>query len=148
MRQNFRILLIDDSAAIRRLLCCILTEAEFEVVAVDGVRAALRQLRTFTPNVVLTDFNMPGLNGEALVRLLRRDPRFSVTPILVVCSETSVEPRQGMAAAGANAWLGKPVDARALVRAVQALCASEPAAAVQDPSYRARHAPAHLQAQL
>ena len=125
MRQKFRILLIDDSAAIRRLLCCILTAAEFEVIAVDGVRAAMRQLRTFTPSVILTDFNMPGLNGEALVRLLRRDPRFGATPIIVVSSETSAEIRQRMAQAGANAWIGKPVDACALVRAVQATCASE-----------------------
>ena len=138
MRQKFRILLIDDSAAIRRLLCCILTAAEFEVIAVDGVRAAMRQLRTFTPSVILTDFNMPGLNGEALVRLLRRDPRFGATPIIVVSSETSAEIRQRMAQAGANAWIGKPVDACGLVRAVQATCASEltPAALSETPRPR------------
>ena len=148
MRENFRILLIDDSAAIRRLLCCILTAAEFEVVAVDGVRAALRRLRTFTPAVILTDFNMPSLNGEALVRLLRRDSRFDATPILVVSSENSIEPRQRMAAAGANAWLGKPVEACALVRAVQALCASEPAVAFQDPPRRSRRPAVPPRAQL
>ena len=148
MRKNFRILLIDDSAAIRRLLCCILTAAEFEVVAVDGVRAALRRLRTFTPSVILTDFNMPGLNGEALVRLVRRHPRVGATPILVVSSETSAQPRQQMAAAGANAWLGTPVDACALVRAVQALCASKPVAGPQSTPHQPTAASTAPQAQL
>ena len=138
MRDKSRILVIDDSAAVRRLLCFVLVAAGFEVVTVDGVRAALRRLRTFTPTVILTDFNMPGLTGETLVRLVRRDPRFMSTPIIVVSSETSAEIRQRMAAAGANAWMGKPVDACALVRAVQATCAPEPAFAVRSRIPRSR----------
>lgn len=114
-----RILLADDSEAMRRILASVLGAAGFEVAAVEGVREALRLLRTFGPDIILTDFNMPGLNGEAFVRLLRRDPRFVGTPIFVVSSETASATRQRMEAAGADAWFGKPVDACALVRAIQ-----------------------------
>ncbi|MBU1348161.1 MAG: response regulator [Alphaproteobacteria bacterium] len=116
-----RILLVDDSEAMRRLLSAILTAAGFQVVAADGVREGLRRLRTFSPDVVLTDFNMPSLDGEAFARLLRRDRRFVDTPILVVSSETGSQVRRRMEAAGANGWLGKPVDPDALVRAVRSI---------------------------
>jgi len=122
---KFQILLIDDSDAVRRLLTSVLTAAGFEVVACEGVNEALNQLRSFMPDVILTDFNMPILNGEILVREVRRNPRFADTPIVVISSETAIETRLRMAAAGANGWLGKPIDPTALLQTVQSICEAQ-----------------------
>ena len=122
---KFQILLIDDSDAVRRLLTSVLTAAGFEVVACEGVNEALNQLRSFMPDVILTDFNMPVLNGEILVREVRRNPRFADTPIVVISSETAIETRLRMAAAGANGWLGKPIDPTALLQTVQSICEAQ-----------------------
>jgi CheY-like chemotaxis protein len=119
MTEAVRILVVDDSPAIRQVLRGILTAVGCEVVAADGVRAALRCLRTFHPEIILTDFNMPGLNGEALVRLARRDSRLVDLPIFVVSSEDDTNIHERMEAAGADAWFGKPVDVPLLIETIR-----------------------------
>lgn len=120
MTDAVRILVVDDSPAIRQVLGGILRAAGCEVVAADGARAALRCLRAFDPDVILTDFNMPRLNGEAFVRLLRRDPRWLDLPVFVVSSEDDPGIHQRMEAVGADAWFDKPVDVQGLVRTIRA----------------------------
>ena len=110
VRQSKLILVVDDSAAIRTLLTAVLLAAGFEVVTADGARAALRQLRTLRPALILTDYAMPGLDGHAFVRLLRRNLRFAATPVFVVSSEAHRVKRDNMARAGARGWLAKPID--------------------------------------
>ena len=120
MTDVVRILVVDDSAAIRQVLGGILRAAGCEVVTADGARAGLRCLRAFGPDVILTDFNMPRLNGEAFVRLVRRDPRLVDLPVFVVSSEDDPGIHQRMEAAGADAWFDKPVDVQGLVRTIRA----------------------------
>ena len=120
MTDVVRILVVDDSAAIRQVLGGILRAAGCEVVTADGARAGLRCLRAFEPDVILTDFNMPRLNGEAFVRLVRRDPRLVDLPVFVVSSEDDPGIHQRMEAAGADAWFDKPVDVQGLVRTIRA----------------------------
>lgn len=120
MTDAVRILVVDDSPAIRQVLGGILRAAGCEVVTAEGARAALRCLRAFDPDVILTDFNMPRLNGEAFVRLLRRDPRWLDLPVFVVSSEDDPGIHQRMEAAGADAWFDKPVDVQGLVRTIRA----------------------------
>jgi two-component system chemotaxis response regulator CheY len=143
MTDVVRILVVDDSAAIRQVLGGILRAAGCEVVTADGARAGLRCLRAFEPDVILTDFNMPRLNGEAFVRLVRRDPRLADLPVFVVSSEDDPGIHQRMEAAGADAWFDKPVDVQGLVRTIRA--------AVSAPqndtgSHRRRRAPEALRA--
>jgi CheY-like chemotaxis protein len=118
MTGTLRILVVDDSAAVRAVLQGLLTSLDCKVRTADGVRAALRRLRDFNPDVILTDFTMPGLNGDAFVRLLRRDSRFIDTPVFVVSSEEAPEKRRAMEEAGANAWFSKPIQPHDLVCAV------------------------------
>jgi len=120
MTEAVRILVVDDSTAIRRVLRGILSSAGCDVVTAEGPRPALRCLRTFAPDIILTDFNMPRLNGEAFVRLVRRDPRLSRVPVFVVSSEDDARLHARMEAAGADAWFDKPVDVQGLVRAIRA----------------------------
>jgi CheY-like chemotaxis protein len=121
MTDVVRILVVDDSAAIRQVLGGILRAAGCEVVTADGVRAGLRCLRAYEPDVILTDFNMPRLNGEAFVRLVRRDPRLVDLPVFVVSSEDDPGIHQRMEAVGADAWFDKPVDVQGLVRTIRAV---------------------------
>lgn len=115
-----RILAVDDSAAIQALLQAVLRAAGYEVVTADGPRQALRQLRSFDPHIILTDFNMPGIDGHGFVRLLRRTPRFDATPIFVLSSETSSAKLELMEKAGVSGWFGKPIEAGILLAALQA----------------------------
>jgi len=121
MTDAVRILVVDDSAAIRQVLGGILRAAGCEVVTAEGARAALRCLRAFEPDVILTDFNMPRLNGEAFVRLIRRDPRLLDLPVFVVSSEDDPGIQERMEVAGADAWFDKPVDVQGLVRTIRAV---------------------------
>jgi two-component system chemotaxis response regulator CheY len=127
MTEAVRVLAVDDSPAIRWVLRGILTAAGCEVVTAEGTRPALRCLRTFQPDVILTDFNMPRLNGEAFVRLVRRDPRVRHLPVFVVSSEDDTGIRQRMEKAGADVWFDKPVDIQALVQTIRGAVAPRPA---------------------
>ncbi|MDP1912905.1 response regulator [Brevundimonas sp.] len=118
LRPNI-ILVVDDSATVRALLTAVLSAVGHDVVAVDGVRAGLRKLRTLRPALILTDYAMPKLDGHAFVRLVRRDPRLSGVPVIVVSSQTADEKRHNMSQAGADGWLAKPVDLTALLETVE-----------------------------
>jgi two-component system chemotaxis response regulator CheY len=129
MTEAMRVLIVDDSMAVRSILEQILMAIGCEVASADGAREALRILRRFRPDLILTDYAMPGLDGCAFVRLVRRDARFQAVPILVVSSEEDPDKRWAMTRAGADAWFSKPIDPARLVRAVHAstLAARPPA---------------------
>ena len=121
MTERLNVLVVDDSVNMRMLLAGLLTAAGHHVVTASAAREALRRLRVFRPDVVVTDYAMPGLSGYDLVRLLRRNPRFRTTPVFVVSSENSWEKHLLMEQAGASAWLSKPVDPAALLGAIAAV---------------------------
>lgn len=113
------VLAVDDCEAVRRITRLILEAAGHQVVTAGGVRCGLRALRVLRPDVILTDFNMPSLTGHDFVRSVRRLARFASTPIVVVSSEQAPETRALMAAAGANAWISKPIVPRDLLSAIE-----------------------------
>lgn len=109
------ILAVDDSASMRKMVSFTLTGAGFQVVeAVDGEDAwEHAQKQSF--DLVLTDQNMPRLDGLGLTRKLRGHPRFQNTPILVLTTESSDAMKQAGRAAGATGWLVKPFDPGRLI---------------------------------
>lgn len=116
-----RILVIDDSAAMRRLIRTALEGKGHVVVEAVSGREALAVLQATTgdpADLIITDLYMPGLDGLSLVRLIRRLEAHRLTPILVLTAECSdVMQRRGRAA-GATAWLLKPFYGDQLCRAV------------------------------
>lgn len=109
------ILAVDDSTSLRQMVAFTLKSSGYEVVeAVDGVDA-LEKLRDRTVDLVLTDQNMPRMDGLTLVRQLRATPQFTKTPILILTTESSDEMKQAGRAAGATGWLVKPFDPRRLI---------------------------------
>lgn len=114
-----RVLAVDDSVTIRQMLAAILTEAGFDVtVAADGTEA-LDRASAHQFELVLTDVNMPGIDGISLVRALRAFEAYRYVPIIVITTESSPEFRTLGRDAGATGWIVKPFNPARLVETVR-----------------------------
>jgi two-component system chemotaxis response regulator CheY len=114
-----RVLTIDDSKTMRDMLRITLAEAGFEVIqAVDG-QDGLDVFSGSSVDVVITDINMPRMDGYEVVRRLRDDPANKALPILVLTTESDPDKRDVGRAAGATGWLVKPFDPEKLVATVR-----------------------------
>jgi two-component system chemotaxis response regulator CheY len=114
-----RILTIDDSKTMRDMLRFTLVDAGYEVLqAVDG-QDGLDVLRKERVDVVITDINMPKLDGYGVIRHLRADAGYDDTPILVLSTEGDQKTREIGREAGATGWLVKPFDPDQLVEIVR-----------------------------
>ena len=114
-----RILAVDDSASMRQMVAFTLKAAGFEVAeAVDG-NDGLKKARGAVFDLVLTDQNMPGVDGLALVRELRGLPAYGRTPIIMLTTESGDDMKARGRAAGATGWIVKPFDPAKLVDVVR-----------------------------
>ncbi|GIK50063.1 MAG: response regulator [Hyphomonadaceae bacterium] len=113
------ILTVDDSRMMREMLLKVLSEAGFNVVqAEDGV-AGLEALAAAAPDVIITDINMPRMDGYGFIDGVRREGRHRATPILVLSTESSAEKKQRAREAGATGWIVKPFKAESLIEAIR-----------------------------
>jgi len=113
------ILAVDDSASIRSMVSFTLNSAGYEVTeAVDGVDA-LTKAKAKVMNLVLTDQNMPRMDGLTLVRSLRQLPDYRTAPILILTTEAGTDMKNKGRAAGATGWLVKPFDPQRLIEVVK-----------------------------
>ncbi len=113
------ILAVDDSASMRKMVSFTLVGAGFKVVeAVDG-QDAYEKAQTQHFDLVLTDQNMPRMDGLGLTRKLREHPKFKNTPILILTTESSDQMKQAGRLAGATGWLVKPFDPHRLIEVIQ-----------------------------
>lgn len=104
------ILSVDDSSSIRQMVSFTLKGAGYEVIeAVDG-QEGLDKAKTKTVDMVLTDQNMPRMDGLALIRNLRAMPSYKSVPILMLTTESGDTMKAQGKAAGATGWLVKPFD--------------------------------------
>ena len=113
------ILAVDDSRTIRNLLDITLSDAGYLVTLAQDGQDALDRLADLTPDAIISDINMPVMDGLALVEAVRSQPRFRTTPILMLTTETAPDLIARARAAGATGWIVKPFEADKLVRAVQ-----------------------------
>ena len=120
------ILAVDDSPSMREMLASVLRDSGYQVVeAEDGVKA-LEVARTRPVDVVLTDQNMPNMDGLSLVKNLRSLPAYRDTPIMMLTTESSAEMKQKGREAGATGWMVKPFDPDKLVRMLKSLVGMKP----------------------
>ena len=109
------ILAVDDSASMRQMVAFTLKSAGYLVTeAVDG-QDALEKVAKADFDLVLTDQNMPRMDGLTLTRKLRDIPKFKSKPILILTTESSDAMKQAGRAAGATGWLVKPFDPAKLI---------------------------------
>ena len=106
----YHILTVDDSRTLREMLAMTLRAAGFKVSSAEDGAAALALAQTEHFALVITDINMPVLDGFGLIRALRELPDYRHTPILTLTTEDSPAHRQAGRAAGATGWMVKPFD--------------------------------------
>ena len=113
------ILAVDDSASMRQMVSFTLKGAGFDVVeASDGVEA-LNIAKDRSVNLVITDVNMPNMDGISLIRELRALPSYKFTPLLMLTTESSADKKQQGKAAGATGWIVKPFNPEQLINTVK-----------------------------
>ncbi|HXC38608.1 MAG TPA: response regulator [Burkholderiales bacterium] len=116
---SITVLAVDDSASMRSMVSFTLKGAGYQVVeAVDG-QDGLDKARDRRVDLVLTDQNMPRMDGLTLIRSLRGTPGYQGVPILMLTTESSQEMKAKGKAAGATGWLVKPFDPKQLVSVVR-----------------------------
>lgn len=117
------ILTIDDSRTMRDMLRMALVEAGFNVLqAVDGVDG-LEVLQTSTPDVIVTDINMPKMDGFGLIEAVRKNNRHRKVPILVLTTESDASKKMRAKEAGATGWIVKPFEPTKLIAAIRRVAA-------------------------
>jgi two-component system chemotaxis response regulator CheY len=113
------ILTADDSASVRQMVSFTIRDAGYEVIeAVDG-RDALAKAAGQTIHMVLTDLNMPNLDGIGLIRELRALPAFKFIPIILLTTESQAEKKMEGKAAGATGWIVKPFKPEQLLAVIR-----------------------------
>ncbi len=119
------VLTIDDSRTMREMLNHALVEAGYTVLqAVDGVEGLeVLQANEGRVDVVITDINMPRLDGFGVIEGVRADPNHRATPILVLTTESDAAKKERARSAGATGWIVKPFNPVKLVDAVRRVAA-------------------------
>lgn len=113
------ILAVDDSPSIRQMVAFTLKGAGYEVFEANDGQDGLDKARARQADLVLTDQNMPRMDGITLTRNLRNNPKFKTTPILILTTESSDQMKQAGRTAGATGWLVKPFDPPKLLEVVK-----------------------------
>ena len=113
------VLTVDDSASIRQMVAFTLKSAGYDVIEAADGNAGLAQAKSNNVQLVLTDQNMPGIDGLTLIKSLRALPNFKTTPILMLTTESSDAMKSQGRAAGVIGWLVKPFDPQKLLEVVR-----------------------------
>ena len=117
------VLTVDDSRTMRDMLKHSLAAAGFRVLQAEDGIDGLEVLKTENPDVIVTDINMPRLDGFGFIEALRRDVERRAMPVLVLTTEADAEKKSRAKAAGATGWIVKPFDPVKLVDAIRRVAA-------------------------
>ncbi len=113
------IMTVDDSASVRQMVGFTLRGAGYQVLeAVDG-KDALAKLNGAAAHMVVTDLNMPNMDGISLIRALRANPTYRFIPIIMLTTESQAQKKQEGKAAGATGWIVKPFNPEQLLAVVR-----------------------------
>ena len=113
------IMTADDLASVRQMVCFTLKNAAYDVVeAVDG-NDALNKLNSTKVDMLLTDLNMPNMDGIELIRQTRTNPQYKFIPIVMLTTESQPEMKQKGKQAGATGWIVKPFKPEQLLSVVK-----------------------------
>ncbi|QDG53583.1 response regulator [Persicimonas caeni] len=114
-----KILVVDDSRSLRQMVCFTLREAGYDIVeATNGVEA-LEAAKAESTDLVLSDVNMPEMDGITLVGELRKLGSYRFTPILMLTTESTTDMKMKGKQAGATGWLVKPFDPDKLLATIK-----------------------------
>ena len=117
-----RILTVDDSKTMREMVSLTLRGADYDVLLAEDGQDALGKLKSEQVDLIITDINMPNLDGIGLIKALRQDPKYKSTPILVLTTESDGDKKYEGRSAGATGWVVKPFEPNKLLQVVQKVC--------------------------
>nr|WP_297350943.1 response regulator [uncultured Caldimonas sp.] len=115
------IMIVDDSSSLRQVVGIALKSAGYEVIEAADGKAALGKLTGQKINLIISDVNMPNLDGISLVRAVKQMPAYKFTPIVMLTTENQDSKKREGQEAGAKAWVVKPFKPEQLLAAVQKL---------------------------
>jgi two-component system chemotaxis response regulator CheY len=115
------VLTIDDSKAVRDMVIFTLQPEGYTVIGAENGQDGLDKLRANRPNLVITDLNMPVMNGLDFISNARADPAGSGIPIVMLTTESAPDMKAKGKQAGATGWINKPFDADKLVAVTRKL---------------------------
>ena len=113
------ILSVDDSASVRQMVKLTLSGAGYQVIQANDGAEGLAMARGNAVDMVVTDLNMPVMNGLAMIRELRKLPNYVGVPILFLTTESDAEMKKEAKAAGATGWITKPFQQEQLLTLVK-----------------------------
>lgn len=116
------IMVVDDSASLRQVVGIALKGAGYEVIEARDGADALARLNGQKINLVVSDVNMPNMDGISFVKQFKAMPNYRFTPVIMLTTESQEEKKREGQAAGAKAWVVKPFKPEVLLNAVQKLC--------------------------
>lgn len=116
-----QIMTVDDSPSVRQMVAFALETAGYQVVQAGDGKEALAALAKGPVDLIVTDLNMPNLNGIDLIKAVRAMPGFKFTPIVLLTTESEETKKQEGKAAGATGWLVKPFKQDQLLAVVKKL---------------------------
>jgi CheY-like chemotaxis protein len=113
--QGRRVVVVEDNVRSRRLVRDLLELRGFVVIEAESAEDGLEAVRLHQPALVLLDIQLPGLDGEAALRLLRADPATAALPVAAVTAYAMRGDEERLLAAGFDAYFAKPIDTRTFV---------------------------------
>lgn len=117
-----KILVVDDSKTMRDMVSFTLSGARFEVTEAEDVVLALEAANGTRFDLIITDLNMPNLDGFGLIEKLRANPYYRYVPILMLTTESDQQKKERGKMAGATGWIVKPFNPEKLVQVVNKVC--------------------------
>ena len=114
-----RIMTVDDAASVRQLVSFTLSNEGYEVVEASDGKDAIRKLENTQVDMVVTDLNMPEMNGIELIKNLRAQAKYRFIPIIMLTTESQAGSKQEGKAAGATGWIVKPFQPEQLIGVVK-----------------------------
>ena len=115
------ILIVDDSASLRQVVAIALKRAGYDVIEGSDGRDALTKLNGQKVHLIVSDVNMPNMDGITLVQEVKKLPAYKFTPIIMLTTESGEDKKAAGKAAGAKAWVVKPFQPEQLLMAVSKL---------------------------
>jgi len=129
-----RVLVVEDNELNLKLFCDLLRAHDFVTEPVRDGREAVARAKAFEPDLVVMDIQLPHVSGLELIGQMKRDPRLRAIPIMAVTAYAGRDDEERIRAAGANAYVSKPISVMRFVQEVRALVPAETA-----PSNPPRH---------
>lgn len=116
------IMIVDDSASMRRVIEMALKGAGYDVLESSDGKNALSKLTGQKVHLIISDVNMPEMDGITFLKSVKQHPTYKFTPVIMLTTESEEARKREGQAAGARAWVVKPFKPAQLIDAVQRLC--------------------------